>query len=403
MFTRSGSRCRLWDWQHVRAASEMIFCRLARSTSTTSPAGRARRSCPCASSRPAGRYADRFACELRAGGHRCRRRRMAGSGVHALDGALAGYQRRPHRGLAGGDRPRCSLDRRPPGGGRFVGRDPAAVGVLADGARRLRLSGSTTGDAQGPERLDGFTVEEDGYRRLEACQSPVWDSGLAAHGAARRRPPASHPALESVRDWLVGEEVGIAGDWACAGRRCGRRVGFEFANDHYPDIDDSAVVALALHRLAPKGAAARARRPPRRRLDLGMQSRTAAGALRRREHADALPAAAVLRLRRGDRPASVDVRACGRAAGRTGVERRGESRASATSCEPGAGRQLVRPLGRQPGLRDRRRRARAAGSRSGADHPAIAHAVRFLEQTRTRRRMGRGSALLPRSQLAGAW
>ena len=78
------------------------------------------------------------------------------------------------------------VDRRPPGGRRLVGRHPAAVGVLDDGAAP---AAATPLDhpvmARGVRRARRASrVHEDGTRRLEACQSPVWDTALAVVGAA---------------------------------------------------------------------------------------------------------------------------------------------------------------------------------------------------------------------------
>ncbi len=86
-------------------------------------------------------------------------------------------------------------------------------------------------------------------RRLEACQSPVWDTALALIALADAGLPVEHPALARATAWLLGEEVRLRGDWAVA--RPQLQPGgwaFEFANDNYPDTDDTAEVALALLR-----------------------------------------------------------------------------------------------------------------------------------------------------------
>jgi squalene-hopene/tetraprenyl-beta-curcumene cyclase len=101
--------------------------------------------------------------------------------------------------------------------------------------------------------LDGFLVREPGpdgpIRRLEACQSPVWDTCLAVIGLLDAGADASSPGLRRAVEWLLNEEVDVAGDWAV--RRPGVTPAgwaFEFANDAYPDIDDTAEVVLALLR-----------------------------------------------------------------------------------------------------------------------------------------------------------
>jgi squalene-hopene/tetraprenyl-beta-curcumene cyclase len=68
-----------------------------------------------------------------------------------------------------------------------------------------------------------------------------------------------HPALVSARDWLVGEEVRVRGDWSVRRPRLEPSGwAFEFANDNYPDIDDTAEVVMALRRAEPTAAAAAA-------------------------------------------------------------------------------------------------------------------------------------------------
>jgi squalene-hopene/tetraprenyl-beta-curcumene cyclase len=99
------------------------------------------------------------------------------------------------------------------------------------------------------EGWEGFTIDEGDRLRPEACQSPVWDTGLATLALRDSGLGPEHPALVRAADWLIGEEVTVAGDWAV--RRPDLAPGgwaFEFQNDLYPDVDDSAVVALALRR-----------------------------------------------------------------------------------------------------------------------------------------------------------
>jgi squalene-hopene/tetraprenyl-beta-curcumene cyclase len=120
--------------------------------------------------------------------------------------------------------------------------------------------------------LDAFTIDDEHGRRVEACQSPVWDTALSVIALLDAGVPASDPAIGRACAWLAAQEVSTRGDWAV--RRNGLAAGgfpFEFANDSYPDVDDSAVVVLALRRAGhdPADAAVRG-------LDwiLGMQSRS---------------------------------------------------------------------------------------------------------------------------------
>jgi squalene-hopene/tetraprenyl-beta-curcumene cyclase len=98
--------------------------------------------------------------------------------------------------------------------------------------------------------LDRFTVADEQGRRLEACQSPVWDTALAVVALADAGVAPDAPALVKAGRWLIDEEVRVRGDWAA--RRPGLAPGgwaFEFANDNYPDVDDTAEVILALDRI----------------------------------------------------------------------------------------------------------------------------------------------------------
>jgi squalene-hopene/tetraprenyl-beta-curcumene cyclase len=102
--------------------------------------------------------------------------------------------------------------------------------------------------------LEGFLVREvtaDGpVRRLEACQSPVWDTCLAVTALLDAGAAPDDPAIVRASQWLLGEEIRVRGDWSVA--RPDLEPGgwaFEFANDGYPDVDDTAEVVLALDRV----------------------------------------------------------------------------------------------------------------------------------------------------------
>jgi squalene-hopene/tetraprenyl-beta-curcumene cyclase len=109
--------------------------------------------------------------------------------------------------------------------------------------------------AAGIEGWERFTVHADGpdgpLRRIEACQSPVWDTALAMVALGDAGAPADQPEMVRARDWLLGEEISVRGDYAV--RRPAAPPGgwaFEFDNDNYPDTDDTAEVVLGLRRAA---------------------------------------------------------------------------------------------------------------------------------------------------------
>ncbi len=115
-------------------------------------------------------------------------------------------------------------------------------------------------DALGYRREDPVRAEaerqfyrlmvNDGERFFfQPCFSPVWDTAIAAFAIAQADPVRAG-SLRATADWLLSKEVRRRGDWAV--KRPKAEPGgwyFEFANEFYPDIDDTAMVLLALRRL----------------------------------------------------------------------------------------------------------------------------------------------------------
>ncbi len=104
--------------------------------------------------------------------------------------------------------------------------------------------------------LEGFLIREaspDGpIRRLEACQSPIWDTCLAVTALLDAGMAVDDPAVIRAVRWMLEEEITVAGDWSRKRPQLptdGGMWAFEFANDGYPDIDDTAEVVLAMDRL----------------------------------------------------------------------------------------------------------------------------------------------------------
>ena len=103
---------------------------------------------------------------------------------------------------------------------------------------------------RGIEGWKRFMVDDGDRLRPEACQSPVWDTCLALVALRAAGVPADEPALHKAAEWLLREEVRARGDWAV--QLPGVEPGgwaFEYDNDLYPDIDDAAMVAIALNEL----------------------------------------------------------------------------------------------------------------------------------------------------------
>jgi squalene-hopene/tetraprenyl-beta-curcumene cyclase len=167
-----------------------------------------------------------------------------------LDRVLHVYERRPLRALRRfslGAAERWILQRQEADGSWGGIQPPWVYSLMA-----LHLQGYALDHPvmqAGLDGLEGFTIEDDAGRRIEACQSPVWDTALAVVALADAGVAPDDPQLLAAGRWLVHEEITVPGDWTV--RRPDLAPGgwaFEFANDNYPDIDDTAEVVLALRR-----------------------------------------------------------------------------------------------------------------------------------------------------------
>ncbi|MEM1343722.1 MAG: squalene--hopene cyclase [Pseudomonadota bacterium] len=101
--------------------------------------------------------------------------------------------------------------------------------------------------------IEKLMIERADMTYFQPCVSPVWDTSLAAH-AILEAGGRDDPRLVSALDWLAERQIlDHVGDWAV--RRPGLRPGgwaFQYDNPDYPDVDDTAVVALAMHRAEPE-------------------------------------------------------------------------------------------------------------------------------------------------------
>jgi squalene-hopene/tetraprenyl-beta-curcumene cyclase len=103
---------------------------------------------------------------------------------------------------------------------------------------------------------------DDGTIRLQPCESPIWDTGIAAYALTDAGLDASHPAMKRCADWLIAKECSVKGDWASNVAQHVEPSGwyFEFNNPWYPDVDDTVMVAMALKRMNTPRATAAAER-----------------------------------------------------------------------------------------------------------------------------------------------
>lgn len=108
---------------------------------------------------------------------------------------------------------------------------------------------------RGLDALDRFCIEEGSmsdsempqYLRLQPCISPTWDTALGLSALLDSGVSPTDPRVKAAGEWLLTKQIFRYGDWAVYNRK-GKPAGwaFEFYNDFYPDVDDTAAVIMAL-------------------------------------------------------------------------------------------------------------------------------------------------------------
>ncbi|MDW8242629.1 MAG: squalene--hopene cyclase [Thermogemmata sp.] len=98
-------------------------------------------------------------------------------------------------------------------------------------------------------QLTALAIEEQDTLRVQPCLSPVWDTALAVHALVETPTTEAQKAVSQAVNWLLQRDIRQVGDWARRVR--GVEPGgwcFEYRNPYYPDVDDTAMVLLALAR-----------------------------------------------------------------------------------------------------------------------------------------------------------
>ena len=104
------------------------------------------------------------------------------------------------------------------------------------------------------QAVDKLLLDRGDEMYCQPCLSPIWDTALSAHAVLEADEPGTHGAALAACDWLSALEIrNVRGDWA-ARRPSLTPSGwaFQYRNDYYPDVDDTAVVTMLLHRIDPK-------------------------------------------------------------------------------------------------------------------------------------------------------
>jgi squalene-hopene/tetraprenyl-beta-curcumene cyclase len=117
----------------------------------------------------------------------------------------------------------------------------------------MRCLGYSTDDPQVIRALDEFEklgIEEGDTFRMQPCVSPVWDTAYALYALGESGVPSNDPRMVKCADWILQKQVRNPGDWKVKNPK-GQPGGwyFEFNNEFYPDVDDTAMVCLALNQV----------------------------------------------------------------------------------------------------------------------------------------------------------
>jgi len=124
---------------------------------------------------------------------------------------------------------------------------------MANSVVALRCLGYSLDDPQVIRAIDEFEklgIEEDDTFPMQPCKSPVWDTAYALFALGEAGISKSDPRMVATADWILQKQVRHAGDWKVKNKK-GQPGGwyFEFNNEFYPDVDDSAMVCLGLSRV----------------------------------------------------------------------------------------------------------------------------------------------------------
>ncbi len=126
--------------------------------------------------------------------------------------------------------------------------------AMVNGVFALKALGYQDGDPaleRAIREVERLEIADETTIRVQPCFSPVWDTALAAFTLAESGVPGDDPALARANRWLRANEIRRYGDWAVKNRDAAPAGwAFEFQNAQYPDVDDTAMVALALQRAA---------------------------------------------------------------------------------------------------------------------------------------------------------
>lgn len=103
------------------------------------------------------------------------------------------------------------------------------------------------------DSIPRFSQEDESEAVLQSCVSPIWDTALAALGCIEAGVDPKSPQLQRTKDWLWNKRIRHKGDWAIKAKLKKNQPFaawcFQYENSQFPDVDDTCMVALTLHKL----------------------------------------------------------------------------------------------------------------------------------------------------------
>src|SRR5262249_29473757 len=96
-----------------------------------------------------------------------------------------------------------------------------------------------------------FEIEEPDTLRLQPCLSPVWDTAISLATLLEAEEPTNSECVTKAVEWLLDNQILGPGDWQIKNRDAAPGGwAFEFRNDFYPDVDDTAFILMALQNVS---------------------------------------------------------------------------------------------------------------------------------------------------------
>jgi squalene-hopene/tetraprenyl-beta-curcumene cyclase len=103
---------------------------------------------------------------------------------------------------------------------------------------------------KGIQAIEDFLMETGGHLLFQPCVSPVWDTVWAVKALLDSGCPSDHPVVIKAANWIIDQQIFRTGDWQVKNPQLEPGGwAFEFANDWYPDVDDTAVILYTLKRV----------------------------------------------------------------------------------------------------------------------------------------------------------